>query len=80
MMKALAHCPRENRHARPPCLLLVLRQFAVSVAMLVPVIPAAFVCMPMNLGGHPGEPPDSSAAVARCVPLDRARSEVLDCS
>jgi len=63
-------------------LLLVVRQFAVSVAMLVPVIPVAFVSMPMNLGGHPGEPPDSSAAVARhmtrCAPLDRARSE--ECS
>ena len=58
-------------------LLLVVRQFAVSVGMLVPVIPVAFVSMPMNLGGHPGEPPDSSAAVARhmtrCAPLDRAQ-------
>ena len=35
-------------------LLLVARQFAVSVAMLVPVIPVAFVSMPMNLGDHPG--------------------------
>jgi hypothetical protein len=43
--------------AMHPALRLFTHQFTgVVIAALVPVVLTAFVSMPLNLGGHPGEP------------------------
>lgn len=49
-----------------PALFAFARQYAaVVIAALVPVVLTAFLSIPFNLGGHPGEPRPAQSAVER---------------
>lgn len=49
-----------------PALFAFARQYAaVVIAALVPVVLTAFLSIPFNLGGHPGEPRPAQSAVGR---------------
>ena len=56
----------EKEHAMHPQALLFIRQYiGVVVATVLPVVATAFLSIPFNLRGHPGEVRSVEATIGR---------------